>query len=197
MLRLGLIGGLIFLLQAGGVILARHLGQQSPAPQTFLEVYHCPHPCWNNIRAGEHHPQAFWAVLQNVRNKGGWMYNGMASTHADNDDILYEFQLDLSPSPQVRLGDAIMIYGKPDAMRSVLTATLGGGGGARRPLLEVYFYWADGYLQLAAIPPYFREQQHLSPDMWVRQLHYRDPTSQPIMAEGLSSWRGFGLAATP
>lgn len=187
--RLSLLCLLIFALSSAGLHWARQWGQQiEPAP-TFLEVYDCPLPCWTNLRPQVHTTTAFWAVLKNVQQKGGWMYSGYVSSRDENGDLISEFQLDLIPSPQIRLGDALLLYGAPEAIRIVPIATLARGAGGRRLILEVYLYWADGQMQLAAVPPTLMTLSHLRPEMWVRQIVYREPTP----TEEARPWRGFGI----
>jgi hypothetical protein len=173
------------------IVGARRVGKSTPRPETYLEVGDCAQPCWDGLQPGISPFPEFWAHLDAVIARGGWMYSG--SVVSDAEDILTEIILTINPTSQIRLGDLLLLYGTPDAGIVSQAATLGAVA-PRRPYSLVTVYWLDGYLSATVIAPDYVEAEHLRPEMWVREVSMRDleyPQPRTDLTN-LPIWRGMG-----
>ena len=167
----------------------RAWGQRIESLETYLDPGDCPMPCWNRLQPGNQSTDAFWFVIQQVQSAGGWMYSGQPSSR-DGENI-YEFRLLVQPSNQIRLGDVLMIYGAPEYVQVLNSASLGRTPDGRRRIIEVYLYWADGAVEIVATQPNNQYERRIETDMWVREVHMRDPEGEPLYSEGVQPWHGF------
>jgi hypothetical protein len=121
------------------------------------------------------------------------MYSGYTATRP-GEDITLEINLSITPSPQIRLGDALLIYGPPDFVRVVDGATLGRSQNGRQALVELYLYWAGGYMLIVATPVNIDAPFRLDMHMPLRQLNLLDPQAESPLGLG-RPWRGFRTPA--
>ena len=180
------------------IIFARNFGQRILPPPNYLHAEGCPLPCWNQLRPGVQNTNIFWFVLQDVRDEGGWMYSGSPSSI--DGTTMSEFRLQIAPSPQIRLGDVLFVYGIPDSAQANRAATLAGNSGiqgGRQPIGEIALFWDDYNIKViarAVQPGFF---PIITPDMWVREIRMRDPEGELLSIDAGSNapWRGFGNAS--
>jgi hypothetical protein len=176
-MRLLLLIGLLLLLNGMGVLLARALAPAASLP-TFFEVEGCEQPCWMNIKPGITTMSEFDSRLEHIQTEmGGWMFEGTSADEGVETPIA-SFTLDVNPTPQIRLGDAIVAYGEPDGI-FIAPAT---PEASRRRVATVYLYFMEGRIEIRTL------DGRLSPDLPIRYIGMRrDPHSM----EFALPWRGF------
>lgn len=117
------------------------------------------------------------------------MLDGRASSV--DGDILSEFRLTIQPSPQIRLGDLLFLYGAPQFVRVAQAGTLARVPSPRQPFKEIYLYWAGGHVQAIATIADLNKNSHVTPDMYIRDLRMSDPQGEPIHPPTPFEWQGF------
>lgn len=175
----------------GAVSAARLVGALTPVPPNYLDPLDCELPCWYGVRPGEETILTFEERLAQANREGAWMFSGRTWNYGGQ--ILQGFRLNITPTRQLRLGDAILVYGEPQYAYLASSASTSGGGGPRRVVTEAYIYWQEGAILVNAVQPdgSFR----MTPEMPIRAIEMRQPPGvdeEPVVPLGTPHWRGFG-----
>ncbi|MCL4878811.1 MAG: hypothetical protein KJ064_19275 [Anaerolineae bacterium] len=172
---------------------ARFMGALTPIPPNYLDPGDCVLPCWYGVRPGEEAILIFEERLALANRDGAWMFSGRTWNYGGQ--ILAGFRLNITPTRQLRLGDAILVYGEPQYAFLASSASTLGGRGPRRVVTEAYIYWQEGGILVNAVQPdgSFR----ITPDMPIRAIEMRQPPKEnedPVVPLGTPRWHGFGSA---
>lgn len=179
---------LAFALSFGGVNLARLLGAVRPVPPNYLSVGDCELPCWYGVRPGRVSIARFEETLARANAEGAWMLSGRTWNYGG--ERVIGFRLNITPSYQLRLGDAIMIYGEPEY--AIIASSASTIKGQRKVVTEIYLYWVEGGIVVNAIQP--DGTLRISPEMPIRAIEMRQPprkNEDPVVPLGTPRWRGF------
>ncbi|MBZ0308869.1 MAG: hypothetical protein K8I82_22570 [Anaerolineae bacterium] len=181
----------VFACSLSALLIARLTGALTPVPPNYLDPLDCELPCWYGVRPGEETILTFEERLSQANRDGAWMISGRTWSYGGQ--ILQGFRLNITPTRQLRLGDAILVYGEPQYAYLASSASTLGGSGPRRVVTEAYVYWQEGAILVNAVQPdgSFR----ITPDMPIRAIEMRLPPGadeDPIVLLGTPRWRGFG-----
>ncbi len=194
MIKVTFIFLLTFGLSWGGLRAARTIGANRAVPPNYLAVENCALPCWYGVRPGEHSILRFDDALAQANADGAWMFSGRTWDYGGNK--IAGFRLNITPTNQLRLGDALLAYGEPDHVFLASGASTLGGRGPRQLVTEIYLYWAEGAILVNAIQP--DGSLRVTPEMHIRALEMRLPpqeNEEPIVPLGTPHWQGFANAA--
>lgn len=192
------------------LLVARAAGAAAPpiAAQHMLRPDECPPPCWHGITPGKTMLERAESLLiadrsitigrplssdGNLRqicwSVSSWLGCAYRSGYAGlfSPVILIEIN---PPSGSLRLGDAILMYGGPEAGRLCVRSIT-----RSRGYLSASIFFPGG-LEMRAYHPLHPSLPRFEPDMIVYSVRYHYVTLEPPYRFDTPTWRGFVSSPT-